>query len=173
MHQRGQPDRGLRIVREREEGGPIRDQPAVRGHTVDRGVHGELADAEKHVAARRVDMEVAGLFKDGLGGLGKVGRTAKKLGNLLGKGVHNRAACAAGRHRLAINGVAGERRFPARFQLAGLRALKLLGQLRELGLILRKQVRPLALVVCAVLHDLQPVFAGFVGHVERLVGRPV
>ena len=61
----GQADWRPHVVGKGEEGGGVRDQPAVQGHAVGDGAHGVLADAEVEVAAGVVPAAAHGALRVG------------------------------------------------------------------------------------------------------------
>src|ERR1700678_2857977 len=79
LHQGGHADGRLGVIREGEEGGTEGNKAAMFGHAVDRGTHGELADAEEDVAACGIDVEVCAGLKDGFGRGGEVSCAAEEL----------------------------------------------------------------------------------------------
>ena len=100
LHERGQPQRRLHVIREDEERGAEGKNAAMRRHAVHSRAHRVFADAEGNVAsavapytadralragpAQFRRLEIAQSFERGVGGRVQIGRTADEVGNPLG-----------------------------------------------------------------------------------------
>jgi hypothetical protein len=132
LHDRCHPHGGPDVVAEDEEGRPVDDQPAVRGHGVQGRSHGGLPHPEVQVAPAPGPRRHVGVRREqGLGGRADVGRPADELGHDRGQRVQGLARRHPRRHpRAGLED--GQRRPPPLGQHAGDRALELGDELRVL-----------------------------------------
>src|ERR1700722_14584048 len=102
--------------------------------SIDRGAHGELANAEEDVASGRIGSEVRAVLEDGLGRSGQIGRAAEEFRNGLFQSIHDDLASIARGYRLGGR-EAGNGLLPIRLALVLLGAFELGGQLRVFSLV--------------------------------------
>ena len=159
MAQRTQADGGLHVIREIEKGRAERQHAAMRGHSVDGGAHGMLANAESDVpsgitpfaadsaqcagTAEFRRLEIAQTFQSGIGGRIQIRRPANDVGNMLGQRIERRTASRSGRDgfigRSPMRKIGG----PAFWQRAADDLLELGGFLWKILAIVGKRAAPL------------------------------
>ena len=133
LHQRGEPDRAARVVREDEEARPERAQLREREAVGDRG-RGELAHAEVEVApaaVARLEVACSVEREPRLRRGREVGGAADEPRDALRDRVQHLARRVAAREALRVGRELRDRRVPAVGKLAPLHALDLVGELRD------------------------------------------
>ena len=102
LHERGEPDRGARVITENQEGGAKGPHLAER-HPIQDAAHRVLADAEVKVAsAVAACLEIAGPVEGepSIGRRSEVGRAADQPGHVSGDGVEHLPGRLARGHAL-------------------------------------------------------------------------